>query len=248
MINCIIVDDEKFSINALTKYIELMPTLNVVNIYTDPRQALEEVTEGGNIDLLFMDIDMPQLSGIELARGLRYRTNKLIFTTAHSRYAFDAFEAEGDAFLLKPYSFNKFSLTINRLFPNAEHSEGHLNTNINDTYFLVKNKDENLRIKKVNYDDVVAFESFQNYIKIHLINDTIIVAYLTIKDVLEILGPRQEFKQFHRAFVIATQYVSFIEGNTIKMVNNLTITVGDLYKNNFTSFLSKKLMKTLRNR
>jgi len=248
MINCIIVDDEKFSINALTKYIELMPTLNVVNIYTDPTQALEEVTEGGNIDLLFMDIDMPQLSGIELARGLRYRTNKLIFTTAHSRYAFDAFEAEGDAFLLKPYSFNKFSLTINRLFPNAEHSEGHLNTNINDTYFLVKNKDENLRIKKVNYDDVVAFESFQNYIKIHLINDTIIVAYLTIKDVLEILGPRQEFKQFHRAFVIATQYVSFIEGNTIKMVNNLTITVGDLYKNNFTSFLSKKLMKTLRNR
>lgn len=248
MINCIIVDDEKFSINALTKYIELIPTLNVINIYTDPRHALEEVTEGDNIDLLFMDIDMPQLSGIELAKGLRYRTNKLIFTTAHSKYAFDAFEAEADAFLLKPYSFNKFSLTINRLFPNTEPTEGYQNANINDTYFLVKNKDENLRIKKVNYNDVVAFESFQNYIKIHLINDTIIVAYLTIKDVLEILGTRHEFKQFHRAFVIATQYVSFIEGNTIKMANNLTITVGDFYKNNFTDFLSRKLMKTLRNR
>ena len=81
MINCIIVDDEKFSINALTKYIELMPTLNVVNIYTDPTQALEEVTEGGNIDLLFMDIDMPQMDGLQCAIKIRELEKKQILTT-----------------------------------------------------------------------------------------------------------------------------------------------------------------------
>ena len=247
MLNCIIIDDEQFSINNIKKYIELLPKLNVVGIYTDPQLALECVTSQDNVDLLFMDIDMPFLSGIELAKALRAKTKKLIFTTSHSKYAFDAFEVEGDAYLLKPFSFGKFSMTINRLFPH-EPVVKVMEVKNEDDYFLVKNKEEDLRIVKVRYKEVIAFESSHNYVKIYLVSNKILIAYLTIKDILELVGANDGFKQFHRAFIISTDYINYIEGNTIRMNNNLTFTVGESYRENFTVYLSNKLLKTSRKR
>jgi DNA-binding LytR/AlgR family response regulator len=209
------------------------------------------VNADNKIDMLFMDIDMPHLSGLELAKVLRSRTRKLIFTTAHSKYAFDAFEAEGDAYLLKPFTFGKFTTTINRLFPSepeGKQTEPTLEPGKKDNYFLVKNKEEDLRIVKVMYNEVIAFESAHNYIKIHLSYNKILTAYLTIKDVLELLGNREGFYQFHRAFIISTGNISYIDGNTIKMSNNLTFTVGDAYREQFISYLSGKLFKTSRKR
>ncbi|RKR80542.1 LytTR family two component transcriptional regulator [Mucilaginibacter gracilis] len=249
MLNCIIVDDEQFSVEAIRKYIDMLPKLNIVGIYTDPQTALEKVSLENNIDLLFMDIDMPLISGIELAKALRRKTQKLIFTTAHSKYAFEAYEAEGDAYLLKPFTFGKFSTTINRLFPAEivpKPIESNQEPNYGDNFFLVKNKEEDLRIVKVMYKDVIAFESAHNYVKIYLVSNKILTAYLSIKDVVEILGVRDGFKQFHRAFIISTDNINYIEGNTIKMNNNLTFTVGDGFRENFNAFISNKLLKTLR--
>jgi DNA-binding LytR/AlgR family response regulator len=245
MLKCIIIDDEQFSVEALVRYIELVPKLKVVAIYTNPQQALEKIAEEGQVDLLFMDIDMPFLSGIELAKVLRSKTKKLVFTTSHSKYAFDAFEAEGDAYLLKPYPFAKFAATINRLFPDEETAKV---TEINqeDDYFMVKNKEEDLRIVKVRYKDVVAFESLHNYIKIYLVTNKTLVAYLTIKDILEILRPHNEFRQFHRAFIISTDFINYIEGNMIKMNNNLCFTIGESYRADFSAYMSNKLLKTSR--
>ena len=101
MLKCIIVDDEQFSIDALSKYIELMPDMVITDVFTDPLQALISLSSAEQTDVLFMDIDMPEISGLELAKILRAKTEKLIFTTAHSKYAFDAYEVAGDAFLLK---------------------------------------------------------------------------------------------------------------------------------------------------
>jgi len=245
MLNCIIVDDEQFSIDAIRKYIDMLPRLNIAGIYNDPQLALESITAESNVDLLFVDIDMPMISGLELAKVLRSKTQKLIFTTAHSKYAFDAFEVEGDAFLLKPFTFAKFSTTISRLFPN-EPAKRQPDTGGDKDYFLVKNKEEDLRIVRVKYADVIAFESSHNYIKIYLTTNKIIMAYLTLKDILELLGNRDCFKQFHRAFVISTDCINYIEGNTVKMINNLSFTVGESYRENFSSFLSKSLLKTSR--
>lgn len=243
MLNCIIIDDEQFSVDSILKYIELLPKLHIVAIYNNPLIALEAVSFQNKIDIIFMDIDMPFLSGIELARALRSKTKKLIFTTAHSKYAFDAFEVEGDAYLLKPFSFGKFSTTIARLFP-LEPKPPNAETPLDDDYFMVKNKDEDLRIVKVRYKEVIAFESFHNYVKIHLTNNKTLTAYLTIKDILELISSRNGFKQFHRAFVISTDCINYIEGNTIRMSNNLSFTIGESYKENFSSYLSDKLLKT----
>ncbi len=251
MLNCIIIDDEQFSVDAIKKYIDMVPRLNIVATFTDPQMALEQIGAQTGIDVLFLDIDMPNLSGLELAKALRSKTQKLVFTTAHSKYAFEAFEADGDAYLLKPFTFGKFTTTINRLFP-AESiiklPELGREPNKEDNYFLVKNKEEDLRIVKVLYKDVIAFESAHNYIKIHLVNNKILTAYLTIKDILQLLGAREGFKQFHRAFIISTDCINYIEGSTIKMNNNLTFTVGESYRENFISYLSDKLFKTSRKR
>ena len=245
MLNCIIIDDEQFSIDAILKYIQLLPKLNIVGIYTDPQMALEQITFDTAIDILFMDIDMPSISGLDLAKALRPKAQKLIFTTSHSKYAFDAFESEGDAYLLKPYTFGKFSITINRLFPTESAIKSDFSSH-DDEYFLVKSKEDDLRIVKVRYEDVIAFESSQNYIKIYLANHKVLIAYLTLKDVLAITAARPEFKQFHRAFIIRTNFIEYIEGHAIRMINNLSFSVGDSYKEVFGLYLSNKLLKTAR--
>ncbi|WP_413667674.1 LytR/AlgR family response regulator transcription factor [Mucilaginibacter sp. Mucisp86] len=247
MLRCAIIDDEEFSVNSLLRYIELLPRLDVIGVYTNPQEALEQVGQVNELDLLFMDIDMPYISGIELARALRSKTQKLVFTTSHSQYAFDAFEVEGDAFLLKPFSFGKFSTTINRLFPVMPGEKAN-DAGSGDDYFLVKNKEEDLRIIRVRYNEIVAFESAQNYVKIYLTNGKVLTAYLTLKDIMDIVGARDSFKQFHRAFIVSTDCIDYIEGSTIKMVNNLCFTVGEHYRDSFSMYLSNKLVKTSRKR
>ena len=245
MLNCIVIDDEQFAIDALLKYISFLPKLNVIGIFLNPQDALECVTEDRKIDIIFMDIDMPNLSGIELAAILRPRTVKLIFTTAHSKYAFAAFEAEADAFLFKPFTLTKFISTINRLFPIITQATNSEHKSFND-HFLVKNKDENLRMVNVAYTDVIVFESLNNYVKIHLKDKKAITAYLTIKDILDLLENRNEFKQFHRAFIVNTRFIQYIQGNTIILPDNFQFNIGEKYRDNFNGYLANQLLKTTR--
>jgi DNA-binding LytR/AlgR family response regulator len=243
ILNCAIVDDEQFSVDVITKYIALFPRLKLNAFYLNPVSALQEISAENNLDIIFLDVDMPHLSGIELARTLRRMTKKMIFTTAHSRYAFDDYEVEGDAFLLKPYSFAKFSSTVNRLFPlNQPQSVAVESTN----YFLVKNKNENLRMVNVAFPDVMAFESSQNYVRIYLTNNQIITAYLTIKDILDMVKTRKEFIQVHRAYVVNTNHIGYIEKEMIKMGNKISFSVGESFRSNFTAYLKDHLIKTSR--
>jgi DNA-binding LytR/AlgR family response regulator len=245
MIKTIIIDDEQFSIDALLSYIKLIPHLEVVSIFLDPIEALSVIKNSDAADIIFMDIDMPNLSGIDLAKALRSKTDKLVFTTSHSQYAFDAYEVDGDAFLLKPITFAKFSLTVNRLLQSLENQENKANNGSNE-YFLVKNKDENLRILNVSFNDVVAFESSNNYVKIYTRDDKVITAYLTIADVLGIVSVRSEFKQFHRAFIVSTRYINYIDGSLVRLSNNVQFNVGDKYRSIFHEYLDARLLKTNR--
>jgi len=241
---CIIIDDEDFSIQIITSYIDLFPQINLKTFYTDPRIALQELMNAPPFDILFLDIDMPGMSGLELARALRHKIKKLIFTTSHSKYAFEAFEVEADAFLLKPFSFTKFSLTIARLIPGPEAGL----TGYSKEYFFIKNKDEDLRIVKIQYSEVAAFESVNNYVKIHLSSGKTLTAYLGLKDINELVKQRENFKQLHRAFIVSTDKISYIEGNTVHLDNNLVLTVGDRYKGIFGDFIRKSLVTTSRNK
>jgi DNA-binding LytR/AlgR family response regulator len=243
MLKCIIIDDEQHAIDSLLRHIKLIPSLETVSVYMDPLEALRKISGNSRIDIIFMDIDMPNLSGIELAKELRSKTDKLIFTTAYSKYAFDAYEVNGDAFLLKPFSFAKFSTTIYRLYRHNVQDNVSGKQLLGD-HFLVKNKDENLRIINIAFEDVVAFESTHNYVKIYIKDNRQITAYLSIQDVLDIVSYRKEFQQFHRAFIVSTRHISYIEGCVIQLSNNLQFNVGTKFKDVFNQYLTQRLLKT----
>ncbi len=244
-LNCAIIDDEQFSIDAIVKYINLFPGLKLKAAYINPVLALQEISSGEMMDIIFLDVDMPNINGIELAFSVRRYAKKLIFTTAHSRYAFAAYEAEGDAFLLKPYSFAKFSATINRLFP-LQIADDMLATSKPSDSFLVKNKDEDLRIVSVRYADIIAFESSQNYVKIYLTGERSITAYLTIKDVMELVKHRHEFLQLHRAFVVNTDQIVYIEKDFVNLADKISFHIGESFRPYFNAFLKDRLVKTSR--
>jgi DNA-binding LytR/AlgR family response regulator len=232
---CIIIDDDAYAIAGLEKYIESVPSLVVAHSFTDPVRALLELSGPGKADLLLMDIDMPRIDGIELSAKLREKVHKLVFTTSYTQYGYQAFEAEADGYLLKPYSLNKFLTTITRLFP--PEASGPVD------YFFVKSKEENHQLVRVNFRDLVAVESRQNYVKLHTVKKDIL-AYMSLTEVAVVLGRLPEFVKYHRSFIINREHISSVAGNTLKMGNGMQITVGDNFRKAFLSYLDERLLKT----
>lgn len=232
---CIIIDDESYAVEGLKKYIDQIPQLVLVKEYTDPLEALFELASLEAVDLILMDINMPQITGIELSKEIRQKTRKLVFTTAYSHYGYQAFEVEADAYLLKPYTLTKFAATITKLFPEQNAAKA------ND-FFLAKNKDEQLKMIKVKYSDVIAVESKQNYVLIHTLSKNILT-YISLTEISKSFSLFPFFVQFQRSFIINENYINSIDGNSIKMVGGLQLTVGDYYRKDFTKFLIDKLIK-----
>jgi DNA-binding LytR/AlgR family response regulator len=242
---CIIIDDEQFAMDWLKKYINAIPTLQLVKCYTDPLEALIEIVNGDMVDLILLDIHMPKITGIDLSKEIRKKTKKLIFSTAYKDYGFEAYEVEADAYLLKPYTISKFAGTIAKLFPEqVDYIAGISST---DDFFFVKNKEEHLKIIKINYAEVVAVESKQNYVLIHTLSKKVLT-YMSLTEISKILNHLQNFVQFQRSFIIGKIHIDSIDGNTIKMVNGLQITVGEYYRKDFSAFLTERLIKTGRKR
>ncbi len=237
---CIIIDDETHSIEGLKKYIEQIPSLVLIKCYTDPLEALMELSGAEPVDLILMDISMPNITGIELSQQIREKTNKLVFTTAYTDYGYQAFEVSADAYLLKPYSMLKFASTIARLLP-AKTGDV-VNTTPTDDYFFAKNKDENHKLVKVRYKDVIAIESQQNYVMIHTVGQKILT-YMSLTEIAQILGHFPNFVKYHRSFILNKDHIDSIIGNTVRMINGVQITVGENFRKDFTTFMDKKLLK-----
>ena len=242
---CIIIDDESHAIEGLEHYIATIPSLAVVKTYSDPLIALREIPKLPNVDLIFLDVDMPMINGLELAKEIRSNTDKLIFTTGHTKYAYEAFETQADAYLLKPYSLGKFVITINKLFPEQEINDSAVisaNSEKNDNFFFVKSKRETLKLVKIWFDDVVFVESKEHHLLIYTLKDEF-VTYMSLTDISKTLFMHPQFIQPQRSFIINHHHIESIEGNTIKMVNNKKITIGELYRKNFTDFIALKVIK-----
>ncbi len=238
MIRSYAVDDQVKSIEILKSYLDETPGIQLIKSFTNPITALKEISQSDKADVIFLDIDMPNISGIELASQIRDKCTRLIFTTSHAEYAIDAFDVYADAFLLKPYSYSKFAFTINRLF--AEKHEMELIPR-KEEFFFVKNKEQDHLAVSVKYADIIAFESFHNYVKIHT-TKKIIIAYLSLKDVKEQLQLDETFIQIHRAFIISTMYISHIDGFRVTLSNGLGFSVGESYKSEFKESLTSKIV------
>ncbi|RKR80543.1 LytTR family two component transcriptional regulator [Mucilaginibacter gracilis] len=237
---CIIIDDEPFAIEWLKNYISLIPNLQLIKAYIDPLEALIEIASGGMVDLIILDIEMPQITGIELSKEIRKKAKRLVFSTAYKQYGYEAYEVDAEAYLLKPYTFSKFAGTIAKILPSLDDTI--YSSRPNDDFFFVKNKDEQLKIVKIRYADVVAVESKLNYVLIHTTTKQVLT-YMSLSEISKIFSQLANFVQFQRSYIISKTHIDSIDGNTIKMVNGLKITVGEYYRKNFMVFLTEKLIK-----
>lgn len=243
MYNCIIIDDEEHAIEGLKKYIEAVPELNLVKSFMDPVHALNEMKGVEEVDLVLLDIDMPGVNGIDLAKIIRHKTQKLVFTTGHSQYAYEAFEVEADAYLLKPYNLAKFLATIMKLFPSEMNTHSTVSSTTEETYFYAKNREDNLKLTKVNYADICSVESQQNYVKIHL-EQGFVVTYMSLTEMGKMLIKRPNFLQVQRSFIVNMDQVVTIDGNLLKLKSGSTITVGgDKYRGHFLKYVEDKLIR-----
>lgn len=239
MYRCVVIDDEIHAIEGIKKYMESVQELELLRYYTDPLLALKELKAGDPVDLIFMDVDMPKITGIELAQEIRNKTDKLIFTTAHTKYAFEAFEVNADAYLLKPYSLGKFVITINKLFPTTAHNKK--DTDKHD-FFFVKSKEDNLKIVKVKYDEIIAVESKLNYILIHTTKKNVLT-YMSLTEINKTLTDYGGFIQVQRSFIAGVNHIKYIDGNQLEMNNGIAITVGVQYREHFAEFVAQNMFK-----
>ena len=212
-ISCIITDDEPFARKGLQGYIEKIDFLNLKGICEDALQ-LSNFLQASNsgVDLLFLDIQMPHITGIEFLKALS-KPPKVIFTTAFEQYALQGFELDVIDYLLKPISYDRFlkaAWKAHDYFAIREEK----NTPV-ATYLFVKS---NGKLEKINFDDILFIEGMENYVSIISVNRKIIT-HITIKSLLEKLPPTQ-FIQTHKSYLVALNKVDSIAGNMLHIQNH----------------------------
>ncbi|WP_397444984.1 LytR/AlgR family response regulator transcription factor [Polaribacter sp. R77954] len=215
-IRCIIIDDEPSSQNVLKSFINKIDYLDLKQVCNDALEALEYL-KNTSIDLLFLDINMPQLSGISFYKSLQ-KPPKVIFTTAYSEYALDGFDLDATDYLLKPFSFERFVQAISKIKV--------LNDQKTESIIIKSNK----RLHQIKVDDILYVESLGDYIKVHFTSHFLIV-YKTLKNMYTEL-PKTLFKQVHKSYIINKNKIDYIEGNRIIIQSN-KIPLGHKYKKDF---------------
>jgi len=237
MIKCYVIDDEFHAIEILCDLISKTPGLELVGHATNPLVGLDFVTANAP-DLTFVDINMPELSGLEFAELVNMYTN-IIFTTAYDQFAVKAFEKEALDYLLKPIAHERFLKCINKYKKqNAKFRH------IVQDHFYVK-CDVKSKMVRINTADVVFIEGALNYIIIHTSDGKQQITYLTMGEIQNYL-PLETFSRIHKSFIINNTKIKSISGNVISLENKTLLSIGNAYKEAFFLNLNKTLIKTKR--
>jgi len=237
-LNCIIVDDEPVARNLLEEYIEDVDFFQLIGKAENPLKA-NVLLNNAKIDLMFLDINMPKMSGIEFMRTSN-RLPLTILTTAYTEYALEGFELDVVDYLVKPFSFERFLKACNKA---REYFE--LQTNFNDkkfiegaTYFFVKC---NGKIEKIFYDELLYVEAMVNYMILHM-QDRKLIVYLTMKAIAEHL-PQDIFIKIHKSTIINIDKIRSIEGNQIDMGKAKVIMSQNSQENVMKQILKDRMLK-----
>jgi len=227
MINCAILDDEPHALEVLTMHTTEFQGLNLVLATSNPIDILNLVAEKG-IQLLFLDINMPKMTGVEIAKIIGNKC-KIIFSTASPEYALDGFDIGVVDYLLKPISYARFSKSVIKVIERINDEKDSVPMVRSDKYIYVKAGVKNSVIK-IELDSISFIEGLQNYIGIYH-NGRKTLVYMSMKEV-EAALPSEKFLRVHKSFIVALSHISKIEGNCIFLHNNPEVLhIGESYRN-----------------
>jgi len=229
---CIIIEDEPLAQNVLKKYIEEHPSLTLVSVCNDALETQEVLTRE-NIDLLFLDINLPKLSGINFIKTLLHPP-LIIFTTAYPEYAVEGFEINAIDYLVKPFSFERFLKAVNRALEKLT-SSATQNSTGNEPPFIFLKADK--KIHRVELDSIHYIEAVGDYMKVVTDSGQLIINE-TMKNLQEEL-PGRSFMRVHKSFIISRNKIKFIEGNYVQVANK-SVPIGATYRNDVLASIEKK--------
>ena len=213
-ISCIIIDDEPLARKGLKEYISDVEFLHLEGDFSDPLKAMQLIEEG-KVQLIFLDIQMPRITGLEFFKSLR-EAPPVIFTTAYPQFALDGFDLNALDYLVKPISFERFLKAVMKAKEYYEvRRKNQATAGVQkEEYFFIKADNKLVRIF---YNDVLFVEALQNYVSIQT-NDRKYITYLTFKSIEEYL-PADRFIKTHKSFIVSAARIDQIEGNDIRLGN-----------------------------
>lgn len=218
-LSCIAIDDEPLALEVIKKYAYKNSYLLLQQVFDNVIEA-EKYLQQHRVDLLFVDIDMPDKSGIELIAGLAIKP-LIIFTTAHKKFALQAFDMQAVDYLLKPIQTERFNQAVEKAMVMIK---GITTTEDNNSFLVYAE----YKLVKIVFTNILYIESMQDYIKIHLQDEKPVMTLLTLKKVLAML-PREKFQQIHRSYIVAVDKIKSLQQKTVELANNIQLPVGNSY-------------------
>ncbi len=232
-LKCIAIDDEPLALQLLKEYAELTPSLKMVQVFDDAIAGSEFLRQH-EIDLLFVDINMPDITGIDLVRSLQNKP-MVIFTTAYKKFAFEGFELEAIDYLLKPIEYERFSKAVKKAV--EQYQLKNTPSNKEEQQLFVRSE---YRMVKIALDSIEYIEGLEDYIKIHISNSKPILTLMTLKSVLEKL-PADKFKRIHRSYIVPVSKVSSILNRKVLLNSGDELPVSDSYSSFIDEWMNKGL-------
>jgi len=221
-LKCVAIDDEPLALALIKTYIQATEGLNLVHVFEDAVAAIEYLSKF-QVDLLFLDVHMPDITGLELYGSLAVKP-MVIFTTAYKNFAFDGFELNAIDYLLKPIEYTRFKIATKKaldyhLYKQQKDLEGP------SEYLFVYSE---YKLIKIEIKEIVYLESLEDYVKIHLSNGKMILTLTTLKKVIDKL-PAEKFKRIHRSYVVAVKQVQQVASRKAQLSNGLSLPISDTY-------------------
>jgi DNA-binding LytR/AlgR family response regulator len=244
-ISCIIVEDEPLARNLLEQYIQKVSYLHLVQSFSNPLIAIDFLREN-KVDLLFLDIQMPEITGVNLLKILPQQKPLVIFTTAYSEYALEGYELDVVDYLLKPITLERFLKAVEkvaqRLTPikkesGEEKQEKAVETEITPNFVFVK---DGTKLVKIRLQDILYIEGLKDYVIIHTSHQKV-VSLQRMKNLEEQL-PNNQFIRVHNSYIISLEAIDAIEKEKVQ-IGKVFIPVSDTYRKSFKEFIEQRNIK-----
>src|SRR5687767_5470796 len=228
MLNCLLIDDEPLALQILGDFVNKTPYLKLIGKFEDPLQSLS-LFESQKIDLLFLDIKMPDISGIDFYKSLANKP-EVIFTTAYSEFAINGFELKAMDYLMKPISFEKFITACNRV---KDFIEIRNQKDKGKEFFFIN---VSHKMHKIFYDDILYLEGYKDYTKVHLISSPNPLLILHNLKYFEDLLDKKQFIRIHRSYMVSLRKINTASRKSVT-INNNSLPVSDNYRDGFFSLI-----------